>query len=1484
MLVSNASSNTPFGAVFPRFFVLAMALLAIVLPASSQTAALMHQEPNRVLWPVTPGNSVQIEDRLPAYVRNFAPTGKPSPDTMLTNLMVLLSRSPQTQAAFDQFVLEQQDPSSPNFHHFLTPITVGQRFGPTMSDVQAVTSWLGAQGLQVDEVSPDMTRVVFHGTVANVSSAFNVEFGTFNLRTAHGPETRLASLSAPSVPMALTPVVQSIVGLYADPLVSYESGNEFPNITNSHAMTPASFSTQYSTKNILAAGYTGQGVRVAILGYSRVLAQDVTDFMTSMSVAFTYLNTAALPNQIVPPTGTDPGINGNQAEQTLDVTRVMSTAPGAIADLVVSGTTSGTDGLIVDLNYEVNTLIDPVLTMSYGGCETVVGLASVNTYATLFQTAVAEGITPMVAAGDSGAECGNAWTTDTSVPTTPIVGVNWLCANSYVTCVGGTSLNDQPQVYVTPAGKGAALTANITSGSISSIAITSGGSGYATAPAIRIDGGGGTGATATATLTGGVITGVTVTSGGSGYKLPSTYWNDSGTNFSTLLNVVPEGTFNDPETIAGKLQVGGSTGGFSTFAARPSFQTTALAGYATYAAAPFAGQRLVPDISVSADVHDGYFMCLNLDCESGNFRSEAGTSGASPGFAGIIALVVNRSGSQGWFNPTLYSLASSRFSQDFNDVTSTSAGVASCSATVPSHCNNDEPYLDGSTQTKTAYTVGTGYDVVTGWGSVNAYNMLLDLRPPSPYNSVTYTATTTTFHSVVAITFGTTLSTSLNATTKAGSTDVTALGVEGYFATVSGGAPVSVNATTLLTPGTYTLTAIWQPTAANGGTYSDSYATVNLTVNKVAPTVVVTATSSSINLNASDDFTATVTGVSGGVTPSGTVQFYDGSTKLGSAITLSSGKATLSGQVFTTGGSHTITAQITADANYLAATSNNFSLTVIQNTPTVTATATPSTITTGGTSALAATVTSTSGTPSGTVQFYDGAGTVGSPVTLTAGNATLAAQTFTTVGAHSITAKYSGDTTYLAVTSLAATLTVNKATPTATATAAASSININATDNLSVTVTSAAGTPTGSVQFYDGVTAIGSAVTLSSGAATLTGQAFTTAGAHSITAVYSGDSNFTTVTSTAITITVNLVTPTLNVIANPATLTAGGTSSLTVTVTSTVGTPTGSVQFYDGVTAIGSAINLTSGSAALAGQTFFTSGAHSITAQYSGDATFQKTTSTAITLTVNPATAAVALTAASPTAAINGTDSFTVTVTGSAGTPTGTVQFYTGTTALGSPVALSAGAATSSPTFTILGAQSITAQYSGDANYAKATSAPVTITVGTPTVTLTVTSGAVSVPQGNSGSVTLTATSTFGYAGSVPLSCSVALSTASASSDPPVCHLNSTNLTITANGSATTSISVSTTAAHATQGSPLHARWMVGGGGVLACLMLCIPLRRRRVPLLLALMLAVFTGAASGCSSGGPSDPGTSSGSYIVTVQSTNSTIPATVSFTVTVN
>ncbi len=376
------------------------------------------------------------------------------------------------------------------------------------------------------------------------------------------------------------------------------------------------------------------------------------------------------------------------------------------------------------------------------------------------------------------------------------------------------------------------------------------------------------------------------------------------------------------------------------------------------------------------------------------------------------------------------------------------------------------------------------------------------------------------------------------------------------------------------------------------------------------------------------------------------------------------------------------------------------------------------------------------------------------------------------------------------------------------------------------------------------------------------------------------------------------VTPTVTVTATASTIALGATDSFTVTVAGTPGTPSGTAQFYDGSTALGSAVTLSSGgTATLTSPAFTTAGAHSITAQYSGDTVFIATTSSAYSLTVGQAASTVTLTTSATTLVVGQAPTLTATVTGSFGTPTGTVQFLANGSNFGTAQALNtSGVATlSTQSFSSIGAYSMTAKYNGNTNYATATSTATTINVTSssisPYYTLAPASSTLTIasPGATTGNTdTITATSVNSFAGTVPLTCLVAYTGSGTSSDLPACVLAPTSVALSANGTATSVVTITTTAAHAVR-SGGSAKLMLGAGGVLACMLLCLPLRRRRISLLFALLAVLALGSGlSGCGAGGTppvsSDPGTTLGSYTVTVMGTYSSIATPISFTLTLN
>jgi large repetitive protein len=204
-----------------------------------------------------------------------------------------------------------------------------------------------------------------------------------------------------------------------------------------------------------------------------------------------------------------------------------------------------------------------------------------------------------------------------------------------------------------------------------------------------------------------------------------------------------------------------------------------------------------------------------------------------------------------------------------------------------------------------------------------------------------------------------------------------------------------------------------------------------------------------------------------------------------------------------------------------------------------------------------AAVTTGTGTLTGTVSFSDGATVLAASIPLTAGGASFTTSTLT-VGSHSITASYSGDSTHSPSTSTPALIQVviqaSPTTTTITSNLNPSNFGQGVTFTATITTTGAnAGTPTGTVSFSDGATVLATSVPVTAGVASFTITTLAV-GSHAITASYSGDSAHSPSTSTpALVQVVNQGTSSagFNLTVTPTTLNLASSQSATVTVTLT---------------------------------------------------------------------------------------------------------------------------------------------------------------------------------------------------------------------------------------------------------------------------------------------------------------------------------------------
>jgi subtilase family serine protease len=197
------------------------------------------------------------------------------------------------------------------------------------------------------------------------------------------------------------------------------------------------------------------------------------------------------------------------------------------------------------------------------------------------------------------------------------------------------------------------------------------------------------------------------------------YWNTTnGSTGGSAISYIPEIGWNDGVLgTDNEADLAATGGGKSAIFPKPTWQ----AGNGV----PNDGYRDVPDISVAASPdHDGYLVCSQGSCVNGyrmanlDLNVVGGTSVSAPTLAGIVALINQKMGGpQGNINPTIYALAS--FSTDaFHDITSGNNEVP-CVVGTP----NCPTAATGSTTGILGYVAGTGYDQVTGLGSIDAYNL-----------------------------------------------------------------------------------------------------------------------------------------------------------------------------------------------------------------------------------------------------------------------------------------------------------------------------------------------------------------------------------------------------------------------------------------------------------------------------------------------------------------------------------------------------------------------------------------------------------------------------------------------------------------------------------------------------------------------------------------------------------------------------------------
>jgi subtilase family serine protease len=717
---------------------------------------------------------VAIPDTVNPRARLATDMGEAPADTLLSSVSLRFNMTSAQTAALDQLLSDQQNPKSPRYHQWLTPETYAAQFGLSAADLATVTAYLQSQGLTVTSVARSHSFVMVSGTAAQIGRAF----GTTLHKVSLNGEQHIANLNEPSLPAPIAGVTRGITGLNDFRLKPHVRAHQVlaPNYTSStsgnHYLVPGDIYTIYDINPLLTNSINGAGVTIAVMGQTDI----------SLASAASFRSVSGL--SVNPPTvklfGNDPGTQANDLDEAmLDVEWSGAVAPAASILYVNS-----TDVIAGSLTQAIDNNLAPIITISYGDCESGFGAGNLAIYNALFRQANVQGQTIVAPAGDSGA-------TDCDYQVASAVGglaVDYPASSPNVTGVGGTMFNEGSGTYF-----------NATNGNYS---------GSATS------------------------------------YIPETVWNESAT--------------------AGSLAASG--GGASAYLVKPAFQSGS--------GVPNDSSRDVPDLSLdSAASHDGYLICapgfcLNGYRDSGGFLDViGGTSVASPSFAGMLALLEQKIQSRiGNANPVIYGLANSTYSTAvFHDITSG---------------NNNSPCTAGSTNCASGgsigYSAGTGYDLATGWGSVDAYNLVSDwlLATPTGVGStigqnLSSTSVTASASSVVAgntVTLTATVAAGTNGLTTAPTGTVQFLVdnvASGSAVKVAGGSAMYVLSTGSLSSGAHTVTAAYSGDTTFAG--SKGSAVIDVTSASAADFSLTpsTATATTASGKSAPGITLTVTQLNG---------------------------------------------------------------------------------------------------------------------------------------------------------------------------------------------------------------------------------------------------------------------------------------------------------------------------------------------------------------------------------------------------------------------------------------------------------------------------------------------------------------------------------------------------------------------------------------------------------------------------------------------
>jgi hypothetical protein len=411
---------------------LVVAMLFCSLPVFAQ-----RPEP-RLKRTITETDRVVLSNSRTPRVRAAQDLGAVLPETAVAGMTLVFKRSATQEAALKDLLAAQQDPDSHLYHLWLTPETFAARFGIADEDIEATEIWLASHGFHLESVARSRDRITFSGTAAQVQAAFGTELHHYRTEG----ELHFAPASDLTLPAELASVTAAVLHLSdfrPKPNIKSVETRPHPDYTTlstqAHYLAPKDIATMYDLNALYSRNFYGGGQGLAVVGQSFVNSSSVGTFQTNLTQS-DYISPV-----LVPGSGVEAISPGDEGESEIDLEYSSGIAQNANIFLVYVGDNQNYD-FFDSLAFAITQNIAPVVSISYGVCESALSQSELDQNNALYEEASVQGQTLVAAAGDNGSTaCAYYSEAEGVTPTQEqALSVLFPASSPYVTAVGGTQM------------------------------------------------------------------------------------------------------------------------------------------------------------------------------------------------------------------------------------------------------------------------------------------------------------------------------------------------------------------------------------------------------------------------------------------------------------------------------------------------------------------------------------------------------------------------------------------------------------------------------------------------------------------------------------------------------------------------------------------------------------------------------------------------------------------------------------------------------------------------------------------------------------------------------------------------------------------------------------------------------------------------------------------------------------------------------------